>query len=380
MVGLRRVTNLTVTLNGVAHPRFNDVTILLQGPNGQAIRLAGKCSGPAGNVNLTFDDTAGSSLPAFPAPVTTGTYLPSTCSAFSPPGAPSPPYLTTLSSLIASNSNGVWRLWVYDNTVGLTGTIASWCLNFTDCPATASSGSSLRSTTSSVSSLTPSSSSNLTSSVLSSTTSSVITSSNSSSGITSNVSSALSAVISSTQSTASSSLRSTQSSSTKSTNSSSVKASSSSVKASSSSVKASSTTSSSTSGSTGVSTNCCPSSGVPTSLTYSITLSGPPSCIAGGTSFTGTMTYQGFTMAGGYAWTDLSSPVNVTLTCSETGLSGFWKLGMNDPCGGGTGITGTNQMGGTITVVCSPFQITGQIGGPSVCGSPICVYDVSVTQ
>jgi uncharacterized repeat protein (TIGR01451 family) len=83
------------------------------------------------NVSLTFDDAATTSLPDN-ALISTSTNRPSRFApaVTFPSPAPAPPYSAALSALNNTTPNGVWALYVLDDSGGDSGVIASgWTLN-----------------------------------------------------------------------------------------------------------------------------------------------------------------------------------------------------------------------------------------------------------
>jgi subtilisin-like proprotein convertase family protein len=130
------ISKLTVTLTGLTHTWARDLDVLLVGPSGEKIVLMSDAGGAqsAGNVTLTFDDGASSSLPS--ATLITGTFRPTNRSDNEPAGAdafPSPapggPYASALSTFNGSNPNGTWSLYVVDDFASSDGgSITSWSL------------------------------------------------------------------------------------------------------------------------------------------------------------------------------------------------------------------------------------------------------------
>lgn len=125
------VTNSTVTLNGLSHTYPSDLEILLVGPAGQSVLLMSYAGGSGDilNVTLTFDDLAPGSLPGS-SQITSGRYRPAS-SGFDdlPPPAPTSPYGANLAVFNASNPNGEWKLFVYDDAGGDQGILAGgWSL------------------------------------------------------------------------------------------------------------------------------------------------------------------------------------------------------------------------------------------------------------
>jgi len=132
------LTKLTVTLNGLTHTYPDDLDILLVSPNGTAVMLMSDAGGgnAVNNVTITFDEAA-----AFPVPdslrLTNGmsyqvmNYPPLTDTI--PPFAPGSGFWTNNTSLAAFNGvspNGVWSLYVVDDSSSDHGTIAGgWSMN-----------------------------------------------------------------------------------------------------------------------------------------------------------------------------------------------------------------------------------------------------------
>jgi T5SS/PEP-CTERM-associated repeat protein len=125
------IFKVTVTLLGLTHTFTDDLDILLVGPGGQKVMLmsdAGQ-SGDLNNANLTFDDSAGVSLPNA-TQISPGTYVPTDYeTAENMPGpAPASPYPTNLSTFNGVNANGSWLLYVRDDVSGDFGTMQGWSL------------------------------------------------------------------------------------------------------------------------------------------------------------------------------------------------------------------------------------------------------------
>lgn len=143
---LSYITKAKVRLNNFAHTWPEDVALLLVGPTGQSVRLMADVGGSGDfSGELIFDSDAQKSIMdngtvAIPA----GTYLPSTGDdsatggsdpmiADFPMPAPVSPYNfapTSLQSFYATQPNGTWTLYVYDDTASDTGSIGSWSLIF----------------------------------------------------------------------------------------------------------------------------------------------------------------------------------------------------------------------------------------------------------
>lgn len=128
-------TDVNVQLLGLAHSWPDDIDILLVGPQGQRLVIMSDAGGGSAisNRNLTFDDSAAQSLPDS-STIASGTYRPTnygSSDTFASP-APSPSSATALSVFNGTNPNGVWKLYVVDDTGGDDGDIAlGWCLDVT---------------------------------------------------------------------------------------------------------------------------------------------------------------------------------------------------------------------------------------------------------
>lgn len=120
MVNLEGVIHkAVVTLHGLSHTWPADVRALLVGPFGQKVLLMANAGyrHPLDQVTLQLEDSAGQSLPAS-AQITSGIYQPTSLSASGslPPPAPAGPYATTLSALNRTLPNGIWSLYVWDDS------------------------------------------------------------------------------------------------------------------------------------------------------------------------------------------------------------------------------------------------------------------------
>jgi len=109
---------------------------MLVAPNGRRIVLMSDVGGnsEAGSLNLIFDDAAASGLPDN-SPLTSGTYKPTDFEpgeVFPAPAPPGAPNGTTLNAFYGSAPNGIWKLYVVDDSGGNIGNIAgSWNLTLT---------------------------------------------------------------------------------------------------------------------------------------------------------------------------------------------------------------------------------------------------------
>ncbi len=138
------VSDVDVRISGFTHSVANDVDILLVGPTGQSLVLLSDPGGrttlvSANNATVTFDDGAATGVPQ--SGVITGTvrYRPTdtdagegTADSFPAP-APAPGANTTLAdAFTGTTANGVWNLFVVDDTDGDNGSISGgWSLTVT---------------------------------------------------------------------------------------------------------------------------------------------------------------------------------------------------------------------------------------------------------
>jgi uncharacterized repeat protein (TIGR01451 family) len=145
MVGT--ISKVTVRLENFSHTYPSDVDVLLVSPSGQKLLLMSDAGGSfsASGVTLTFDDSAASGLPVS-AQLVSGTFKPTDHEPgdILPPPAPGGPYASRLDAFNGSNPNGIWSLFVADDSGGDNGSIGGWSLNFsTSQPLTASADVSL---------------------------------------------------------------------------------------------------------------------------------------------------------------------------------------------------------------------------------------------
>lgn len=137
--GLGVVRKVSVRLNSLSHDRFDDVGVLLVGPTGAKIRLAVDTGGshPLDQVDLTIDSTAFSFLPD-DSQIYAGAYRPAGLTDEGggkshpddfPAPAPASSYAESLSVLNGTNPNGIWKLYIDDDSGGISGTVAEgWSL------------------------------------------------------------------------------------------------------------------------------------------------------------------------------------------------------------------------------------------------------------
>ncbi len=140
------VNAVTVTLNGLTNTDPSGIGMLLTGPSATNIVLWKEAGGPTAvnGDNITLDDAAGSTNSiAFPLPASGSyTYFPTAATANGAFPAPAPANasyappagLQTLTSAFQNlNGNGYWSLYT-SGAAAQTGSIGSWCLNFTQNP------------------------------------------------------------------------------------------------------------------------------------------------------------------------------------------------------------------------------------------------------
>ena len=135
------VTDVNVELRAFSHSGPSDVDVLLVGPGGQSVILmsdaadSGPCS-VASNVNLSLDDEA--ATPIGTGALLSGTYRPKNYGTGQcgnvpddfPSPAPAGPYGAALTVFDGANPNGLWSLYVVDDTAEFSGSFAgSWSLD-----------------------------------------------------------------------------------------------------------------------------------------------------------------------------------------------------------------------------------------------------------
>lgn len=128
------IGSMTVTLTGFSHSFPNDVDIVLVGPTGLATILMSDCGSgvDASNLNFTFRDLG---TPLGDGALTSGDYAPTNISdAFGTDTFPAPAPATTnvaLSTFNGTNANGLWQLFVRDDTNTDFGAISGgWSITF----------------------------------------------------------------------------------------------------------------------------------------------------------------------------------------------------------------------------------------------------------
>ncbi|MFY9573168.1 MAG: VCBS repeat-containing protein [Blastocatellia bacterium] len=144
VAGEATVTKVTVKVTNYGHTFPDDVDFLLVGPTGAKCLLMADCGGsgefPPSTVTLTFDDAAANSLPdttwlvdgSYTVKPTKGTSLGAPDNSVPtdfPSPAPAGPYGTSLSVFNGTSPNGVWSLYVIDDSAGDQGSISGgWSL------------------------------------------------------------------------------------------------------------------------------------------------------------------------------------------------------------------------------------------------------------
>jgi uncharacterized repeat protein (TIGR01451 family) len=127
------IGQVTASLQGFTHSFPHDVNVLLVSPSGQQTVLMAHAGGPSSVTNLVldFDDSSTNVLSEIP--LVSGTYHPGQIPPLdSFPGISGQPSNTNLSVFIGGNPNGLWSLYVYDDTPGNDGSIANgWTLGLT---------------------------------------------------------------------------------------------------------------------------------------------------------------------------------------------------------------------------------------------------------
>ena len=149
------IFRIRVTLYDFMPTPGNHVDVLLVGPNGAKYVLmahVGVPNPPPGSVTLTFFDAAPNVLPTA-APLTSGTFLPTSCDPIENFPAPAPvgPYTdpgcdvprstaeTLYGTFSGSNANGTWSLYVRDEEAAGTPTVGTflggWGIEFVSSTA-----------------------------------------------------------------------------------------------------------------------------------------------------------------------------------------------------------------------------------------------------
>jgi hypothetical protein len=143
------IVSMTVTLRNVTHPLADDLDFLLVGPTGTTFSFASDAGGllPLSNVTFTLDDDAAAVLPDTTTIANNGVYQPRNyvdgiaadtfrVPALPPYNAAAPAGPATFTLVFAgTNPNGTWSLYVADDRIPGTGTIAGgWSIDFVLTP------------------------------------------------------------------------------------------------------------------------------------------------------------------------------------------------------------------------------------------------------
>jgi photosystem II stability/assembly factor-like uncharacterized protein/subtilisin-like proprotein convertase family protein len=137
------VSSVKLTLNGIQHTNGSEIDILMVSPTGQKFIVMSDVGGGLGfnaPATITLSDFALSGLPTNSLEIASGNYKPTNSEAgdgfpapapASPYGNPAPAGADTFASVFNGfDPNGTWSLYVYDDFVGDSGTIAGgWCLS-----------------------------------------------------------------------------------------------------------------------------------------------------------------------------------------------------------------------------------------------------------
>ncbi|WP_193213683.1 LamG-like jellyroll fold domain-containing protein [Luteolibacter marinus] len=130
-----RIVNLDVHLWGITHTHFDDLDILLVGPDGREVLLMSDAGGSDDltDISLLFDDDAPGPVDNGIAPVS-GSYQPSDYNGSGDP-FPGRPVVDSRSTSLATfndaDPNGTWTLWVVDDFAGDSGSIRGYTLYIT---------------------------------------------------------------------------------------------------------------------------------------------------------------------------------------------------------------------------------------------------------
>jgi subtilisin-like proprotein convertase family protein len=109
------ITDVNLTIPGLAHTSPADLQVMLQSPSGATVKLlSGNCGDTdVLNQNFVFDDAAAATLPA--ACAAGGTFKPTANAlAAMPAPAPAGPFGTTMAAFNGASANGTWKLYIND--------------------------------------------------------------------------------------------------------------------------------------------------------------------------------------------------------------------------------------------------------------------------
>lgn len=128
-----QVGKVTVVVSNLSHTWPEDIDMLLVSPTGQKVLLMADVGAvtnigtviPVNGITLTFDDDGGPLTTLMPTQIVSGVYRPTDYAPADtfPAPAPASPYGTSLSAFNGLNPNGVWSLYVFDDTSGDRGSI-----------------------------------------------------------------------------------------------------------------------------------------------------------------------------------------------------------------------------------------------------------------
>ncbi len=132
------ITKVTVTLNGLSHTFPDDISVMVVAPGLQGVVLMSNAGGDSDltNVDLTFDDAAGASLPENGS-ISSGTYKPSYYNSamfysIRPFPTPISTNLGLFNGLSDTSVNGDWKLYISDDSAANSGSISGgWSLTLT---------------------------------------------------------------------------------------------------------------------------------------------------------------------------------------------------------------------------------------------------------
>ncbi len=125
------IADVNITLEGLSHPRPDDIDLVLVAPDGDSVELISDAGGAqdASGVTLTLNDEVPTALPD-DGPLTSGTFRPGDFGAGGDSyPAPAPAgALSSLSAFDGGDPNGTWRLFAVDDTNVSSGSINDWSL------------------------------------------------------------------------------------------------------------------------------------------------------------------------------------------------------------------------------------------------------------
>jgi subtilisin-like proprotein convertase family protein len=109
------ITDVNLTVPGLAHTFPSDLQMVLQSPSGTAVKLLSADCGSADvlNKDFVFDDAAATAPPG--ACAAGGTFKPTASAlAVMPAPAPAGPFGTTMAAFNGASANGTWKLFIND--------------------------------------------------------------------------------------------------------------------------------------------------------------------------------------------------------------------------------------------------------------------------